>query len=214
MGQPWWDNGGAPRNPAWAGVADTHDMQGVVAQLGQWDRCMIGGNWLPGSAVVTGAHKHVLEVKKVPGQNGATTVDHGRELSKFNVVLTLWTQAQWDEWCDLAPKLQPLKQDKLQPLFIYHPALTPSKITDVFVEEIGFPKLLQGGKAEVSIKLLEYRAPKKGKSVTLKKSSGGLAGLDQAKLGGPQSVAPVPFAQPQSIDPALSPPSATDAGPL
>jgi len=130
----------------------------------QWDELWLGGTKFPGIATVSGSGiKRKLDVKNPKGAAGASLKDEGDELSRFDVTLKLWTDAQKDEFEALLPTIHPRRKGgPRSPLDIYHPSTEMLGIRQIYIEQIPIPKQnKREGTIEVELKCIEWvPAPK------------------------------------------------------
>jgi hypothetical protein len=193
--------------PAWGSASTPGDaVLFPVDALGVWDVVELAGQPLPGFAEVMGPGlEHQFDIKKSPGANGATITDLGRDLAKFEIKLTMWTEQQWGKWAGLKSVLQPLQTNSLRlgAVDIKHPAVNSLGITSVYVTRVGMPH--RGhvvGTFEVDLGCLEFRPASKAPATkTITPAYG---------LGKVAAAASSPSAAQAT---RASPPSATNAHP-
>lgn len=78
--------------------------EGPTFSSDPWDKVYLGGTALPGICEVKGLAQLELDKKKQKGTNGLTLTVTGYQPGPFEVVCTVWTQAQWEYllgWIDL-----------------------------------------------------------------------------------------------------------------
>lgn len=137
-------------------------------EAAEWDRCNLGGELLPGVATVKCPTSRSVDGKAVPGKDGATFKDKGRDLAKVTISLHITTSEEFLRWQAMRPKLEPQKLGGLKsPLAIEHPKTELAGVPSVYVTGIeeSDPNARDG--MTVTIQCIEYRkAPKATKQGT------------------------------------------------
>jgi hypothetical protein len=140
-----------------------------------WQKVRLGGLELPGTASVTGSVRQRYDKKKVPGKGGATYTVLGTEPGKVEIVLTLWTDEQFEDYQRLVPLFRPPKTKTKRkagtPLTIEHPNCTLYNIKAVVVMEAGMAEDAgEPGVKRVKLSCEEFMSDgkRKGKVVTEK----------------------------------------------
>jgi hypothetical protein len=115
------------------------------------------------------------------GMVGARLRYKGSKLSHFSVIVSLYTQEDWDEWQEFwpiikrppapdasqmaavtsIPSLHRAMQDMAPPLSISHPLLDEYEINQVVVEDVTAMTEDDKGVWTSEIKLIEYREPQR-----------------------------------------------------
>lgn len=121
----------------------------------------------PGLCEITGASSiRNWDERKGYGLNGAFAVYRGRGLTKFSVVIRLYSDqdwADWHAWKHLVTKV-PTKRGGKSPdagyLDINHPILEDLGINAAAVQELIQPVQTDDGEWTIEIKFLEARFPK------------------------------------------------------
>ena len=133
-----------------------------------YDTCMLGGILLPGLAQVTGSDGRELDIKKAKGVNGATITDNGSDVEDVNIVLTIWTRAQWKAFQAIVPQINPSNtKTKKSPKDIVHPILNLFEIRRVYIQKISLPQPSRlKGAMEVTIACKGWRPEPKNPAST------------------------------------------------
>jgi hypothetical protein len=129
-----------------------------------FDAVFFAGEPTPGLAIVEGSSGSPRKWQEIGGYGltGATLRFTGLGLAKFDVIVTLITDAHWLAW-------EPYQQRVLAPpklgtyaraLSIFHPLLKPLEIRECVVNDISIPKQAQAGVWQVLIPCQAFRKPK------------------------------------------------------
>lgn len=163
---PYWDPGGE--------VMSLRDAQDPT----EWDRIVIDGVPLSAIVQIDGNKDTRLDVKEIPGADGASLTQVGVSPAPITIKLRFLTREALQEWADLVPSLQP-KPGKTRPnaIPVYHPALAINGIKSLYLKSIGLVRVASpGGPAEVVSHWVEFLPPTKAGQKTI--------GSDRVELGG------------------------------
>lgn len=130
--------------PNAAGSYDETGTEGDEYSLDEpqnpWDRCSIGPYTLPGWVKVKVRRNRKLDIKKPPGEHGATMTDQGYNPAEVEIVLTCKKPSQWKSLQDWWLTFEPLPGKKAaEPLDIIHPATSMRNVKSVLIEDIEGP---------------------------------------------------------------------------
>jgi len=150
-----------PTNPFWEDEPEV------------WDRVILGPFILPG---VVDVHEPMLEevvdVKKPTGGSGAVVTFLGPAPVSFDIVMTLYNAAHWEDFKIIAPQLRPLAGKGARKAYgIIHPKINVWGVTSVLLVKMKGPQ--QGsvkGTYQVTLSCLEFTALPKTSIVTPKKA--------------------------------------------
>lgn len=126
-----------------------------------WDVITIGGQRLPGVAVVKGAPTLAFDKKKAGGVDGATITVNGYLPGPIEIEVTIWTDAQWTVMQEVADLIwrKPNKKTKASDLALTlsNPRTDLWKNTSVVVLGVSVPEdgKVQGTKV-IKIKCVEF----------------------------------------------------------
>ena len=121
-----------------------------------WDVVRISGTAMPGVATVSGPGlKMQTDALKTPNKDGASVKLLGRELTKFTITLTMWTNKQWKSLWNLVPIL--LSADQNIAFDVVHPAINLLRVHSVVFEKIGVPKQVAPGKFQIDFECFDFR---------------------------------------------------------
>lgn len=134
-----------------------------------YDVVIVGGIVSPGVAKLSGfARAYEWDVKKGKGSAGATITAQGEAPAKGTITLSLWESGLGPNGRDHFAEWDTLRQLLAQPSGktvtahdVFHPYLQDIGVTSIVVEELGSLEPKGGGLFDVSIKVLEYKPPKK-----------------------------------------------------
>lgn len=111
-GAPFWD-------PAPAGAVDIdgHELlygEGPTFMENPWDVVYFDGSPLPGLCEIKAEQELQVDQKKSAGSDGARLTLGGYVPGPIIISMTIWTHAQWNEYCRVRPKFwrPPLKDNK------------------------------------------------------------------------------------------------------
>lgn len=132
-----------------------------------YEGIVLAGKRSPGRVTITG-HDRVIgwDVKKGPGQSGATTTRTSEDPVEFTCTFYLVKDvaqgiddfAEWPAFLDLLRSTVAGKVPKA--LDVYHPDLASNDIKSVVLKSVGGTAHDGKGGQTIAIKLLEYRPPK------------------------------------------------------
>ncbi len=126
------------------------------------DFVLLGGVRSPGLASLEGADSpRKWDQRKATATTGATLVFKGIDLSKFRLLLRLYTAEHWGTYItDFQPLLQrPPSGQRPRALDIEHPFLEALGIRSVVVGNVKQPTQTGDGEYTIEVELLEFRAP-------------------------------------------------------
>lgn len=148
---------------------------------GGWDTVVLAGQKLPGKCDVRGEESLQVDQQKGPKHDGAILILHGILPCPIDIVVKLWTKAQWDRFCELVPlfwrkptkdspdvkalaKAQKVSVAEAQKMVaavpIYWPGLRYSSVVQVIVKGVGLPE--DGPEPQskiIRIKCVQYVPP-------------------------------------------------------
>lgn len=126
------------------------------------DHVLIGGQWTPGLAEITGASSpRRWDERKGYGLSGSRVVFRGVGLSKFSIKLRLLTPEDWRGWEEFRPIVQrPPLGVRARAVSCWHPFLEELEIKSLVVEELLQPVQTGEGEWTIEIKCIEWRRPR------------------------------------------------------
>lgn len=128
------------------------------------DKARLAGIPTPGICEIIGAGSpRKWDERTGYGWSGAWLVYQGIALSHFSIVLTLYTQSDWDDWDTFRPIVAraPIGT-RPKAIGVYHPVLAEVGITSLVVEDVKAPQQIGDGEWIISIDCIEWRQPKFG----------------------------------------------------
>lgn len=132
-----------------------------------YDAIILAGKRSPGKVTLSGHDReYEWDVKKVPGQKGATTTFKGDQPAKFTASFFLLRDESvgvddFEEWPAFVGLIESAIAGKTpKGLDIYHPDLVINKITTVVPTKIGGVVHDGKGGQTIAIEFLEYSPPK------------------------------------------------------
>lgn len=132
-----------------------------------WDTLILGGNVWPGVASLSGQGvSRDIDVKKAPGEDGATFTDKGYEPARLTARLLIYNWQDFAMLQMLLPDVHPRRKGgTTQPLDIYHPITALLGIQTVYVDKI---PIVEHDKANgwisVELSMIEWMPAPKPKS--------------------------------------------------
>jgi hypothetical protein len=116
----------------------------------------------PGLAEVRGAGSpRRWDERQGYGLSGAFPVFFGRKLARFDIVIRLYTSADWADWASWSQLVaHPPFGQRAKALACYHPWLADLDIGACVVEDVLQPEEIDNGGYSITIKCLEWRKPK------------------------------------------------------
>ena len=158
-----------------------------------YDSIIIDGVTSPGVVKLSG-HDLVVDwdVKEANGQNHASTTMKGRKLGRFTLTFFLADRDDFDAWPEIVKILQSTVIPKPRAVQIYHPDLIVPGIESVVLESIGGVVHDGKGGQSITVKLLEYRPPRKagGASTSKAKDPNAAANAELAALTAKYNATP------------------------
>lgn len=135
-----------------------------------WDALWLGDEFIPGLPTITIQKTRSVDVQKTKGQDGSFLADNGYDPAKVSISVRIWTRAQWEQWLEVLPNIDPQRPGGLRtPLSILNPVPNGMGIDTVYVTSIsmGSP---EGSMLTVSIECIQwFPEPKPAKSGTTPK---------------------------------------------
>lgn len=141
-----------------------------------WDLIWLGDLLMPGRAKVSIKKSRRIDIKPVPGSDGAYLEDKGVDPAQITIELLQWKEEQWQEWVRIFNEIDPATAGtKRRPLEIYHPIPNTHGVTTVYVHTISAGQPEKAGARTVTIECVQwFPAPKPAKpKKDPKKKSGG-----------------------------------------
>lgn len=140
---------------------------------GAWDTCALGVFVLPGRARVTVSRTKPIDIRKAPGQYGATLIIMGSEPAQVSITLTMWSAEQWAAAVSILGAIE-LPNPKPQAYAITHPVPNSRGVNGVVVQTIAGPNVGSiVGTVEYTLSCLESLPPLKVPSLAPKLSIAG-----------------------------------------
>jgi hypothetical protein len=130
------------------------------------DVVLFSGMPTPGVAEIVGLAKRKWDQISSAGMSGAVSIYHGRELSSFQVKLTLIGESDWVAFwvfkakvLDIVPKVAvgSAARNSLGVFDVTHPILNTISVTAAVVESHSAPEQVADGVWLVTISCLEWR---------------------------------------------------------
>lgn len=127
-----------------------------------YNAIVLGGTSSPGMVKLSGHDREIgWDVKKGPGQSGATTTRTSEDPVEFTATFTLTDVDDFDAW----PAFRTLLLSTVsgatpKALDVYHPDLAANDIKSVVLKSLGGVMHAGQGGQTIAVKLLEYRPPK------------------------------------------------------
>ena len=140
-----------------------------------FDTITIGGETMPGIAVVKAERKHKYDEKKTKGSKGSTLTYAGSDLVDITIDLTIFDQEGYDDWIAKAPALLPDPKNP-KALDAVHPHLDAVNVSSIVMVSTPAPVHEGGGKWTVALKAKEFVAAPKAASGTPDGSTGAKGG--------------------------------------
>jgi hypothetical protein len=148
---PWW-------------FADAN----LTSDRSAWDTVQWNDTTLPGlgSVKVTAGVAHKIDVRASAGSDGWTFKEKGQKPAEFTVNLRIWEEAHWTTWEAFSQSLTARLRDGSQRMAIKigHPVLIPLNIRRAYLEEVGGVEQVQVGLWTVSLRMHEFRPPRRNAS--------------------------------------------------
>jgi len=144
------------------------------------DSVYISDQLVPGIVVISGlSAPREWEERRSFGMMGARLRYKGQKLSRFKLLVALYTEEHWKDWTQFAPlvrrppppdrsqlqaitsipSLHRLMRTQAPPLTIRNPILEEYRITRVVVEDMTAPVEDDRGVWNIEIKLIQYQRP-------------------------------------------------------
>jgi hypothetical protein len=132
---------------------------GEVAKL--WDTIYLDGEEFPGRVDVEAEIERKVDVRRIRGRDGGRITDPGLEPTTVTLTFLAWTAEHFTALRGLIPRFAARQRLRDRaPLDIYHPALAPLGITQVYVTKVGAVKpSTQKGLWEMRVTAIEYYPP-------------------------------------------------------
>jgi len=126
------------------------------------DHFLLSGQKSPGTARIVGASSpRKWDERAGYGLSGSFSVYLGRRLAKFDAVITLVDSADWAAWQAFKPLVDRAPNGKRpRALDIWHPWLADLDIKAAGVEDVLQPDEPDDGSKIITIKFIEFRAPR------------------------------------------------------
>lgn len=144
-----------PRVPFW-----DPDERGYTSPLyapSEWDRCMIGGQKVPGIVDTSGMLTIKTHTAKPSGKSGARTTTTGREPNTGEIKVYISTPEQWAVWQTIQPRLTSGQSAETSALDVYSPQFAMLDIKAIVVTAISTPQPGRiHGERMISIRVVEY----------------------------------------------------------
>jgi hypothetical protein len=126
-----------------------------------YDVVVVRGVTSPGIVTLSGHDRSIgWDIKKGPGQSGATTTRTSEDPVEFTATFTLTDQVDFDAWPAFLDVLKATVGATPKAADIYHPDLAVNDIKSVVLRKIGGVVHDGEGGQSIAITLLEYRPPK------------------------------------------------------
>ncbi len=155
-----------PSIPEWDPGADKLNAAAMLPGT-DWDRIRIGGVRLKAYATVEGDKDTKIDVKEIPGADGANLTQLGTTPAPIVIRLRCFTTDAVDEWMGIAKRLQPVPgRPTPEAVDVYHPALAVNGVKSLYLKTLGVPTVrTPGGPVEIVTRWIEFlpvkqRAPK------------------------------------------------------
>ncbi len=150
--------------PFW-GFDPPNDVAEEFASLSPWDAIYFGGMQAPGIPQVRARRAHRSDVRSSPGDSANQITHLGPVPAEVDVMLLLWTSAQWRLWQQMVEYIFPTpgKNAKStsrgpQAIQVDHPALQAYRITSLYCLEIGVPEIGPvPGSRIIALRFVEFR---------------------------------------------------------
>ncbi len=134
-----------------------------------YDCPIVAGQRWPGAARVSGCERtYEWQINKGKGKSGATTNYQGEGLAEPEITFVLWEGYDGESRCDYFAEWERYKvvfdiPDQGDPpaLPIEHPQFALAKIGPCSVKKVGDLQFQADGSATVTVKLLQFKPPKK-----------------------------------------------------
>lgn len=129
------------KQPYWLPV-DVPDFS--IVSRSAWDEILLGGVTVPGEAQLHDEGDISIKVDKqnAKGTKGNDFVQTGFDFAKFSILVTLFSQAEWDLWQEFVTTILPVQKARgnAPPQSIYHPALASVGIENCIILAVGIPR--------------------------------------------------------------------------
>lgn len=143
-------------------------LEEYLATVDAYDYLWVAGQKSPGFVTLSGHDRNYgWDVKKAPGQKGATTTFTGDEPADFTARFHLVRddsvgRNDFEDWPAFDALLRSSVDGKTpKALDVYHPDLATNGITSIVLKGFGGVEHDGQGGQIITVKLLEYRPPKK-----------------------------------------------------
>jgi hypothetical protein len=126
------------------------------------DFVLLRGVSTPGIASIEKAAREI-KVDEVAGYgaSGAVTVVHGRKLAHFDIVVTLTTPADWNEWDSFKEVVLTMPTGpNAKALDVWHPWLVMLDVRACVVSAVSQPEDDGTGAFRIRVSCVEFRRPK------------------------------------------------------
>ena len=128
-----------------------------------WDLCILGGEVLPGIAIVETDVQRKIDIKPIKGQDGGSLTDEGYKNAPVTITLQIWKEWQWNEWQRIQQNFHPrTKGGARDPLEIVHPEPNSKGVSQVYVQQLP-PIRISKGVGTITLKCIEWFAKPKPK---------------------------------------------------
>lgn len=120
-------------------------------EMDGWDRCVLGGDVLPGKWRVTRGHiKLKTKKKSKDGADGARSTSHGLDPQEYELEGWMWTDEQLEAWGVICGRLMPAKVAKPKTgasVPYYLAAKAPAVTQDAQIGDAFLPRFAEDGGA-------------------------------------------------------------------
>jgi hypothetical protein len=144
------------------------------------DTVALAGRQVPGLVEIKGlSAPRDWDERRGFGMIGARLRYYGQKLSRFSLVVRLYTEEHWDAWRDFSeivrrlpppdrslvssaatlPQLMRALYGRARPLRIRHSLLEEYRVRQVVVEDVTQPSVDEAGVWTIEIKLIQYQKP-------------------------------------------------------
>lgn len=160
-------------------------MTAVGWRDGSWDRCVLGGDPLPGIVRVTVDTSRDVQAVASPGTDAVALKDQGFRGATVSI--------QWELWIErgdigllqraalILAKLSPRRPGGVgEPVSIVHPATALAGVTHIYAASYSIPPVT-GGRLIIPIKALEWFPPEQQKPA---QSNGAGSNVEAGARGG------------------------------
>lgn len=190
-------------------------MTAVGWRDGSWDRCILGGEPLPGIVRVTVDTSRDVQAVASPGTDAVALKDQGFRGAVVSIQWELWIErgdiGLLQRAAAILAKLSPRRPGGVgEPVTIVHPATALAGVSSIYAASYSIPPVT-GGKLIIPIKALEWfpaedttkpaqqgTAPSGGTNAQAGAAGGG-AGAAGMGDGGPLDDGAVPPADPENL---------------